>query len=48
MLPLEEGGVADSKLKMYGVMGLKIVEASVVPLLISGYIQTTVYAIAES
>ncbi|RFU80791.1 gmc oxidoreductase [Trichoderma arundinaceum] len=41
------GGVVDERLKVYGVKGLRVVDASVMPLQISAHIQSTVYAIAE-
>ncbi|KAM0559948.1 hypothetical protein ACHAPJ_003900 [Fusarium lateritium] len=42
-----EGGVVDEKLRVYGVDGLRIVDASVIPLLPASHTMTTVYAIAE-
>ncbi|KAF6817829.1 choline dehydrogenase [Colletotrichum sojae] len=47
MLPRKLGGVVDSKLKVYGVEGLRVVDASIMPLLPSAHTQATVYAIAE-
>lgn len=47
MLPREKGGVVDSKLKVYGVNGLRIVDSSVMPIASRGNPQTTVYAVAE-
>ncbi|KAF3761232.1 alcohol oxidase [Cryphonectria parasitica EP155] len=47
MMPREAGGVVDSKLRVYGVNGLRIVDASVFPLIPRGNIQTDVYAVAE-
>jgi choline dehydrogenase-like flavoprotein len=47
MRPLENGGVVDSKLKVYGTSNLRIVDASVFPLHTRGNIQSTVYAVAE-
>ncbi|KAH6645999.1 hypothetical protein BKA67DRAFT_540992 [Truncatella angustata] len=43
----ELGGVVDEELKVYGVDGLRIVDASVVPLLPATHTMTTVYAVAE-
>ncbi|KAG5660275.1 hypothetical protein KAF25_003797 [Fusarium avenaceum] len=42
-----EGGVVDEKLRVYGLKGLRIVDASVIPLLPATHTMTTVYAIAE-
>lgn len=47
MLPREKGGVVDEKFRVYGVRGLRIVDASVVPLLPRANLQTLVYAVAE-
>ncbi|CCX33384.1 Similar to Glucose dehydrogenase [acceptor]; acc. no. P18172 [Pyronema omphalodes CBS 100304] len=43
----EEGGVVDSELKVWGTKGLRIVDASVMPLVPSAHLQATVYAVAE-
>jgi len=47
MLPKKDGGVVDSKLKVYGTTNLRVVDASIMPVLISAHLQTAVYGIAE-
>jgi len=47
MLPRDEGGVVDEKMRVYGVNRLRVVDASVMPLHVRGNIASTVYAIAE-
>ncbi|KAF4552246.1 GMC oxidoreductase-like protein 11 [Elsinoe fawcettii] len=47
MLPRDQGGVVDPELRVYGTQGLRVVDASIMPLLPPGHIQTGVYAIAE-
>jgi len=42
-----ERGVVDERLKVYGVKGVRVVDASIMPLQISAHLQATVYAIAE-
>lgn len=42
-----DGGVVDEKLRVYGIKGLRIVDASVIPLLPATHTMTTVYAVAE-
>lgn len=43
----EEGGVVDASLKVYGISGLRVVDASIMPLVPATHIMTTVYAVAE-
>jgi choline dehydrogenase-like flavoprotein len=47
MLPRNLGGVVDQTLRVYGVTGLSVVDASVMPMLPGAYTQQTVYAVAE-
>jgi choline dehydrogenase-like flavoprotein len=47
LLPEKDGGVVDSSLKVYGTKGLRVVDASIIPLLPSAHLQTLVYGIAE-
>jgi choline dehydrogenase len=47
MLPREDGGVVDSKLKVYGTENVRVVDASIAPLNVRGNIASLVYAIAE-
>ncbi|KAF2168548.1 GMC oxidoreductase [Zasmidium cellare ATCC 36951] len=47
MLPKEKGGVVDEKFRVYGVDGLRVVDASVFPLIPRANLQTLVYAVAE-
>lgn len=41
------GGVVDSRLRVYGVQGLRVCDASIMPLQIAAHLQATVYAIGE-
>jgi choline dehydrogenase-like flavoprotein len=47
MMPRGLGGVVDSKLRVYGVKGLRVVDASVFPMIPAQHLQSAVYAVAE-
>ncbi|KAK3316986.1 hypothetical protein B0H66DRAFT_641715 [Apodospora peruviana] len=47
MMPERLGGCVGPDLKVYGVKGLSVVDASVIPLIPGGALQATVYAVAE-
>ena len=47
MLPRALGGVVDEQLKVYGVRGLRVIDASVMPTLPGANTCQTVYAVAE-
>jgi choline dehydrogenase-like flavoprotein len=47
MLKRKWGGVVDPKLRVYGVRGLRIVDASIFPMAVGGHTSSTVYAVAE-
>ncbi|TCD65365.1 hypothetical protein EIP91_002763 [Steccherinum ochraceum] len=47
MLPKESGGVVDSRLLVYGTSNLRVIDCSVIPLLLSANPQTVAYAIGE-
>jgi choline dehydrogenase-like flavoprotein len=42
-----DAGLVDERLRVYGVQGLRVVDASIMPLQVSAHIQATVYAIGE-
>lgn len=44
---LADGGVVDSTLKVYGVQGLRFVDASIMPVIPDQHTQGPVYMIAE-
>jgi choline dehydrogenase-like flavoprotein len=47
MMPEALGGVVDSDLLVYGVEGLSVVDASIMPMIPATHLSATVYAIAE-
>ncbi|EUC42408.1 GMC oxidoreductase [Bipolaris oryzae ATCC 44560] len=47
MGPRDQGGVVDQHLHVYGVQGLRIVDASTMPMLPAAHTMTTVYSVAE-
>ncbi|KAJ5811277.1 hypothetical protein N7474_007578 [Penicillium riverlandense] len=47
MMRREDGGVVDSHLKVYGTTNVRVVDASIFPLVPRGNIQATVFAVAE-
>ncbi|KAI1436664.1 GMC oxidoreductase-domain-containing protein [Xylaria sp. CBS 124048] len=47
MMPREAGGVVDTALTVYGTRNLRVVDASVIPLIPGGHLQAVVYAVAE-
>ncbi|KAJ5731949.1 glucose-methanol-choline oxidoreductase-like protein [Penicillium malachiteum] len=47
MMPREKGGVVDARLRVWGTRSLRVVDASVIPIIPTGNTQSAVYAIAE-
>ena len=47
MLPLAQGGVVDSHLRVWGTQNLRVVDASIFPLIPAAHLQSVVYAVAE-
>ncbi|KAJ8088469.1 hypothetical protein PM082_022542 [Marasmius tenuissimus] len=47
MAPLEEGGVVDSRLRVYGVKGLRVCDASIFPEIVSGHTAGASIAVGE-
>jgi len=47
MMPTGLGGVVDNRLRVYGVKGLRVYDASVFPLISKRLIESSVYAVAE-
>ena len=47
MLPLEQGGVVNSHLRVYGTQNLRVVDAGIYPLIPAAHLQAVVYGVAE-
>jgi len=47
MLPLNKGGVVGPDLKVHGLRRLRVVDASIFPIIPSSHLMSTVYAVAE-
>jgi hypothetical protein len=47
LLPRDDGGVVSPSLKVYGTSGLRVVDASILPLEITSHLMPTIYAIAQ-
>jgi choline dehydrogenase len=47
MMKEEFGGVVDSKLKVYGLANVRVVDASVLPVQLSAHLSSSLYGIAE-
>ena len=47
MLPLEQGGVVDPSLRVYGTQNLRVVDASIYPMIPAAHLQAVVYGVAE-
>lgn len=47
MLPLEQGGVVDSHLRVWGTQNLRVVDAGIFPLIPAAHLQAVVYGVAE-
>ncbi|KAI1375851.1 putative GMC oxidoreductase [Hypoxylon crocopeplum] len=47
MMSRELGGVVDPELKVYGTSNVRVVDASILPIQMSGHLTATLYAVAE-
>ena len=47
MLPRENGGVVDSRLRVYGVKNLRVVDLSITPIIPDQHTSAAAYMIAE-
>lgn len=47
MLPEELGGVVDSRVKVHGTTNVRVVDASIIPVHLTGHPTAPIYAVAE-
>ncbi|KIY01127.1 uncharacterized protein Z520_02679 [Fonsecaea multimorphosa CBS 102226] len=47
MLPLEQGGVVDANLRVYGLSNVRVADASVPPIAFSAHLMSSTYGLAE-
>lgn len=47
MMSKDLGGVVDANLKVYGTENVRVIDASVFPMQISGHLTSTLYALSE-
>ena len=46
MMSRKLGGVVDEELRVYGTENVRVVDASVIPLQVTGHLVSTIYAVA--
>jgi choline dehydrogenase-like flavoprotein len=47
MLPLDQGGVVDGNLRVYGLANVRVADASVPPFVVSAHLMSSTYGLAE-
>jgi choline dehydrogenase len=47
MMPREDGGVVDSTLLVYGTQNIRVVDASIFPIIPAAHLESVIYAVAE-